>query len=201
MLRLFRPRTLIACSVLVAAGALGCADQSTPKPVDVAIDRTAELAKFRDEAGAATEPAALVGGASSRDALIREFVAALASSDTVAFRRLMVSGGEFAWFYYPGHPLVAPPYNMPPALLWMQIVQRSNKGLFRALERFSGDGLTLERWSCADAPKFRYGASTVWERCTLHLRGGRAPAEPLQLFGEIIERDGRVKFVDYTNPF
>ncbi len=190
-----------ALAVLFAVAATGCADKSPPKVVDVPIDRSAELAKFREESGASTEPAALVGGAESRDALVRDFVAALATSDSAAFRRLMISGGEFAWFYYPGHPLVAPPYNMPPALLWMQIVQRSNKGLFRALERFSGAGLELVRWSCADAPKFRYGPSTVWERCTVQLRGGRAPADSLQLFGEILERNGRVKFVDYTNPF
>ncbi|HXO86405.1 MAG TPA: hypothetical protein VN803_12870, partial [Gemmatimonadales bacterium] len=90
------------CFVAAACGNDGTAGRAQAATrVDSAVSREAELARFRD---GLTEPAALAGGAASRDALVRAFVRALQARDTIALAGLLLTRAEFAYLYYPTNP-------------------------------------------------------------------------------------------------
>ncbi|MEJ7809040.1 MAG: hypothetical protein WKG32_01355 [Gemmatimonadaceae bacterium] len=154
------------------------------------------LDRFR--ATAPDTPAVLAGGAASRSALVRRYVSALERSDTAALRALHLTRGEFAYLVYPSSPFARPPYSHDPALLWFEITQNSGKGLTRAMRRFGGRPLGFESYSCATAPE-RAGRNRVWSNCVVRFARAPGGAGRLALFGPILERDGRFKFVSYAN--
>jgi hypothetical protein len=139
----------------------------------------------------------LSGGALSRDALVREFVRGIEARDIAALRRLALDRDEFAFLYYPTAPQGQPPYDLEPGLLWFTLESGSHKGLARALESRGGQSLGFERYHCDSIPS-RQGANTVWGPCMVRSRRKGVVAEE-RLFGLIIERAGRFKFVDYGN--
>jgi hypothetical protein len=156
------------------------------------------LRRFREGLGPA--PEALAGGAGSREALVRRFVRAVETRDSAAFRAMMLTRAEFAYLYFPESPLARAPYEAPPALLWFQMTEGSNKGAGRLLARLGGRPLGYAGYRCPDAPA-RQGANRVWERCTV--RVVRAPGDTVdrRLFGSIVERAGQFKFASYANEF
>jgi hypothetical protein len=156
------------------------------------------LRRFRADLGPA--PAALAGGAASREALVRAFVRAVETRDTAAFRRLTLSRAEFAYLYFPDSPLARPPYEMPPALLWFQLTEGSHKGVGRLLARLGGAPLGYAGHRCA-APPERQGANRLWERCTVRLVGAPGDTAVRRLFGPIVARGGRFKFLGYANDY
>jgi hypothetical protein len=156
------------------------------------------LRRFRE---GLSEPGALTGGAGAREELARRFLAAVARRDTAALLGLLVSRAEFAWLVFPDHLYARPPYELDPEIFWLQIRAQSAKGLGRVLERLGGDRLELEGLSCrADTVQVRGDALRIWSPCGLSYRqGGRALSG--RLFGSIVERDGRAKFLSYANDF
>jgi len=76
----------------------------------------------------------------------------------------------------------------------------STRGLGRLLRRYEGRPLDVVSQACEATPK-REGPNTLWERC--RVRHVRAPGDTVteRLFGSILERDGRFKFVGYANDF
>jgi len=160
-------------------------------PMDVALER------FRS---GLPEPERLESGAGGMAALARRVVDALASSDTLAFERLAVNRAEFAWLYYPTTAVAQPPYELPPALAWFQMQERSRRGVFRALAAYGGVELRYAGHQCDPAPRIE-GANRIWTGCRIALaRPGEAPA-PVRVFGAVIERDGRFAVLSYDNDF
>lgn len=138
----------------------------------------------------------LTGGAGSRDALARRFVAAAARRDTAALRGLLVTRAEFAWLYFPHARLARPPYGVDPGFLWMQVGSNTARDLPKALERLS-PGTTLRALTCGDGGLVE-GPNRLHEGCLAVVsRGGRR--DTLSAFGSILERDGRFKFLSYAN--
>ncbi|MDP1859792.1 MAG: hypothetical protein Q8K82_14055, partial [Gemmatimonadaceae bacterium] len=80
-------------------------------------------------------PTTFANGASSRDALVRTWVRALESNDSLALIRTAMNRPEFAFLVYRTSPHAAPPYNQAPALMWMQLSNASLKGFRRSLQR------------------------------------------------------------------
>ena len=183
------PRDAAPADSAVAAVAAGVVDSIIP--IDEALRR------FRADLGAA--PTTL-DGERSRDALVRRFVRAVETRDTSALRAMALSRAEFAYLYYPESPLSRRPYEEPPALLWFRIQEGSSAGAVRVLRRHGGAPLGFVSYGCEGAPK-REGASAFWERC--RVRRVRAPGDTVdeRLFGSIVARDGRYKFVSYANDF
>ena len=67
----------------------------------------------------------------------------------------------------------------------------------RALESRSGRPLDYVGYRCDSIPSHE-GSNVVWGPCSVRYRsGGRTREE--RLFGLIIEREGRFKFVSYAN--
>ena len=73
--------------------------------------------------------------------------------------------------------------------MWFLMQEGSRKGLLRALEQRGGRSLGYVGYTCDDAPSHQ-GENTVWASCLVHQE---------RLFGPILERGGRFKFVSLAN--
>ncbi|MDP3909894.1 MAG: hypothetical protein Q8Q14_05850 [Gemmatimonadales bacterium] len=162
--------------------------------IDSILPRDVAVARFRT---GVPEVTALAGGAPTREALVRQFVEALERRDTAGLRELLLTRAEFAWLYYPTNPQGLPPYDLSPGLLWEMSSLNSAKGLRRALQEFGGTSLGYQGHVC-DPQTSRQGANTVTGPCTVRLLHGTSDRE-VRLFGLIVERGGRHKFVSYAN--
>lgn len=195
---------LLPIVVLLLAAAGGCepaaraeaAAEPQPVHVDSIFPIEEEIRRFRAAIG--PEPAALAGGAESREALVEAFVRALEADDLAALEALKLTVEEFAYLYYPHTRFTARPYELAPGLVWMQLENYGSKGLSRARARFAGRPLGYRGHACPDEPETE-GPNRLWSGCVV--RGADAAGEPvdLSLFGAILERDGRFKFVGYGN--
>lgn len=196
-----RPLVLLAAAFLPALAACarerpGGADVSgAPTHVDSVVPRAVALERFR--AGLDSVDT-LSGGAPSLDALVRRFARALEARDTAALAVMVLTRREFAWLYYPTNPQGRPPYDLSPELMWFMLVENSRKGLAHALEERGGRRLGFAGYSCDPSPS-REGANTVWGPCPV--RRVQAPGDTTteRLFGLVLERGGRFKFVSYAN--
>jgi hypothetical protein len=144
-----------------------------------------------------TPPAALEGGAESVEALARRFVEAVAARDTAALRRMHVDRAEFAYFFYRDAPVSRPPYELPPGLLWFQVEGGSSAALTRLSQSLGGRNVAFEGVRCEGEPQPQ-GDNRIHADCAVTYRvdGERRTG---RLFGNVLERAGRFKFLSYAN--
>ena len=183
--------------------AVALSDTARPwrKPGDV-IDSILPMPEYlrRFRVGL-TEPSRLEGGASNREELTERFLEALAARDTATLIHLAVTRAEFAWLVFPDHLYALPPYELDPAIFWMQMQAESVKGLGRALARYGGRPLILVSLACQrDTLQLKSGPARVWSDCLVRYRDG-AEKDSRRFFGSIIERDGRAKLLGFANDF
>jgi len=143
-------------------------------------------------------PKAFVGGASSREALVRRFFTALSSADTAALRTMLLSRAEFAYLVYPESPYTHEPYRQPPGLVWMQLRSASARGGHRLLER--ARRYRYLSHACDDTPT-REGRNTLWRHCRAKVLRAPGDTTRMGLFGVIVEREGRFKFASYDTDY
>jgi hypothetical protein len=192
------PLALAACG-----GASGSSTEGTGEApsaaaavVDSALTPEEHLRRFR--AGLA-EVAALDSVASSREDLVRRWVEAVEAADTAAVVALHLTRAEFAYLYFPESPYAAGPTATPPDFLWMQFRMNSEKGIGRTFARLAGKPLGYRALVCPEPPK-PHGRSVLHERCTVRRETEGGTVEQ-RLFGTILERQGRFRFVSYANEF
>lgn len=166
--------------------------------VDSILPIEEELRRFQEILG--PPPKSLAGGAHSRDDLVDRFARAVTLADTAALLDLLMTRDEFGWIYYPSSRFTTPPYELAPALIWFQIESNSSKGLGRLLTRLGGLPLDVASYECAPDPDVK-GRNRIWRHCTVRVVPPAAEPFELKLFGSILERDGRFKFVSYGNGF
>ncbi|MEO6526704.1 MAG: hypothetical protein ABIP93_08790 [Gemmatimonadaceae bacterium] len=154
-----------------------------------------ELRRFRTGLGPAQK--SLSGGARSRDALVRRFLDAVSASDTAALRAMVLSRAEFAYLVYPSSPYTHPPYRQPPELVWMQLQSSNASGLRRVLERARGWSYLSHR--CASSA--REGRNFLWRQCRTRVLRAPGDTADVQLFGVVVERDGRFKLASLESDF
>jgi hypothetical protein len=153
-----------------------------------------EIRRFRT---GVPQVAEFTGGRASREALVSDFVAALAAEDTVTIRELAISRAEFGWLHYPSTRFTTPPYELSPALVWYQIQNYGSRGITRALNRYGGTDLRYLGHTCGESPDHE-GENLVWGECVVVLeRDGER--QEVKIFGPVIERDGSFKFLSYSN--
>jgi hypothetical protein len=156
-----------------------------------------ELRRFRAAVGG-TPVTAFSGGSPSREALVRRFVAAVASADTNDLRAMVIKAREFADLYYPTSLFAKRPYYQSPSLAWRLIQDPSLDGLSKLLARRGGQPMTYVSHKCD--PKIAHeGKNTRYAGCLVTVREGSAPPVTRLYFGSIIERDGQFKFLSYNN--
>ncbi len=151
------------------------------------------LARFRDGLGRVDT---LRHAAASTKALVDRWAQAVATSDTATLNALLLDRAEFAWLYYPDSRMSLPPYEAPPGLLWGQLLASSNEGAALVMRRFGGRPFRVAALRCP-APSVTEGRNRLHERCEVQVGAERGFA---RLFGTILERDGRFKFLGYANP-
>jgi hypothetical protein len=162
--------------------------------VDSALPVDTLLSRFRE---GLERPAAFTGGAASMDALVDGFVGALERRDSTAFRDLAITRPEFAWLYYPHLPEAAPPYELPPDLMWFMIETGSGRGLSTLLEERGGTPQRFVGYRCAG--ERRHGPVTVLAPCVMRRVQAEGDTVAESLFGPVVSLDGRFKFVSYAN--
>lgn len=157
------------------------------------------LARFR---GGLDSVGTFAGGATDPEALATAFLAAVAAGDSGALGAMHVTPAEFAWLVYPDHIYARPPYELDPAIQWLQIQAASAKGIARVLERYGSRPLAFRALECpADTLQFVAGAVVKgWGPCRVTYASGDSVLTR-RLFGTIVARDGRAKFLGYANEF
>jgi len=152
-----------------------------------------DLRRFRAQLGRPA-PRELEGAEPARDQLVRAFVRALERRDTARLAAMAMNAAEFAYFYYPYTIYTHPPYTQAPGLVWLLTEQNGRKGLVRLLRRFQESRMDYRGYRC--------GRVEPQDLNLLHLDCGLLIGNdtvPARLFGTIIERNGRFKFVSYSN--
>ncbi len=193
---------------LLLAATTACADKPAPSPANEQATHVAEvvaaggvvdsilpideqLRRFRD----ALPPIdTLLHASPSREALVTRWAAAIATNDSSDLNAMIMDRAEFAWLYYPDSPMSKPPYEAPPQLLWGQLLASSNKGATQLVNRFGGRRVTVSRFRCPTPPDTQ-GANVLHSKCEARLTAPGTQTVDGILFGTIIERDGRFKFV------
>lgn len=164
--------------------------------VDSILPIEEHLRRFR--ATLSRQPDTLQHASSSIDALVERWRAAVSSSDTAAFDAMVIDAAEFAWLYYPDSKMSKPPYEAPPGLLWGQVLAGSNDGVRASLKAYGGKPLQVTKTTCADSVVVE-GMNRLHEQCLVTLRSGDGPSVQIRVFGSILEREGRFKFVGLAN--
>jgi hypothetical protein len=168
------------------------APRTVSEPATVSVPTIeSELARFRS---GMTEPTSLAGPP-SRDSLVRLFERALVARDSAALDRLQITREEFAYLYYPDSKMAQPPYELGPDVMWMQIQSQRYRGLRRLIAKFADRSFRIRGLECDPAQRQN---AVVIHQCGVRTSGAVA-AKPERLFGSIIERHGRFKFVGYAN--
>jgi hypothetical protein len=167
--------------------------------VDSILPVEEELRRFRKQLPG-DSATALAGGSESREELVRRFVRALAANDTADLRAMAVHGREFADLYYPESPYARPPYRQSPALAWSLIQNPSTSGLTKLIRRLGGKPMTYIGHKC-DPKVLHEGRNTRYAGCLVTVIEGKGQPVTRRYFGSIIERDGKYKFMSYTNQY
>jgi hypothetical protein len=190
-----RPAPVSTARADTAAPAGPANASAPPSHVDSAVPRAIALARFQRGNGKVT---ALAGGAPSRDELVRRFARAVEAGDTAALRRLLLSRAEFAWLYYPTSAQGLPPYDLSPELMWFMTVEQSNRGMGALLTERARQPVGLAGYRCLGDSTVE-GANRLWGPCVV--RRVQAPGDTVEerLFGPIVGRGGRYKFLSYSN--
>ena len=164
--------------------------------VDSILPVEEEIRRF--QASLDRRPTAFANGATSRSELVRRFVHAVEANDTTAIARLVIDRAEFGYLVYPTSPNAAPPYRQSPGLVWLTRSAGTEKGANRLLTRYGGRRLGYAGYSCSGAAD-RQGENTIWAQCAVRVANTGGDTSTLRLFGPIVERGGRFKFLSLTN--
>ncbi len=130
--------------------------------------------------------------------MVRKWLMALESNDSIALIRTAINRPEFAYLVYPFSPSATAPLYQSPSIVWGQVSNASVQGVRRILNKHGGRSLSFLGYKCAEAPK-KEGENRIWTDCTV--RYLRAPGDSAdeRFFGAIIERHGRFKFFSLAN--
>lgn len=164
--------------------------------VDSILPMSEYLDRFRE---GTTEATTLSGKFRSKDSLAAQVLSAIAAHDSVGLAALVVTRAEFGWLIFPAHRYSRPPYELDPAIFWMQVQSASAPGIAQVLARYGGTRLTFRSLRCdADTVQAIGRDVAMWSRCVtdFEVDGQRASA---RLFGTIVERDGVMKLLGYAN--
>lgn len=204
-------RIALAAGVGLAAGACGGGQPRTamaapsveggfPSHSEGVTDRVLPmdvlLSRFRE---GLPVPTSLEGGARSLPELIERFASAVEGRDTTMLQSLAVSRAEYAWLYFPTSVYATRPYELPPEIAWMLSSAASEKGLARVLRRVGGRPLRFSGYSCA--AEDREGDNRFWRACTIEIEHPAGGHSPQRLFGTVVARGGKYKFLSYANDF
>ena len=183
--------------VLVGGRSLRLVAQNPTRParvVDSIFPVDEEIRRFK--ATVRERPAALRGGARTRDELVHRFVRAVERRDRRILATLVLDRAEFAYLYFPTTRYTRPPYRQKPGLVWFQMTAMTDRGINRLLKRDGGKPLGVTGYRCAE-PTLE-GNNVIFTDCLVEVMRGGVTAQR-KFFGSILERDGMFKFLTYSS--
>lgn len=192
-------RTRGAVAVFHAAAALAlaaCAEPPAPaqepaRPPGYVVDSIHPPEEMLRRFRVGLERVTALNGPASRAELFQRFDSAMARRDSSALDALVINRAEFGWLVYPESKLSRPPYRQPPEIAWLHLRLPTESGLRRLLAR--GHGMTLMGHRCPDTSSVE-GAMRVTTGCTARVRY-QGSERDMQLYGRLVELDGRWKFI------
>ncbi len=168
---------------------------ATQKPthVDSIFPAPEEARRFRLEVGDSTDT--LRHAANSRTQLIERFRMAVEKNDDAGLRKLAVDAAEFGSLVYLDSRYARPPYFLKPQTAWFQMSANSDHDASVLLRNYGGRPFRIASVTCADTV-ISEGRNRLWDGCRVRFTGDTTSA---QLFGVILERQGRFKFLSLAN--
>jgi hypothetical protein len=205
--KLDRTISIAAAAALVAAGcdraaeAGGRPSRSVGSAAGVKIDSILPpgeaLRRFQSDLAVVTE---LHDAARGRDELVSEFLKALERADTAALEKLALSKAEYAFLYFPSSVYSRKAYELAPDIAWLLNEQNSRKGATRILQRLSGRDLRFASYTCAIPVSEQ--ENMFWRDCQVtYVDPATSGRVTRKLFGTIMQRGDRFKFLSYANDF
>ena len=191
--------TIVAAGCDRAAEAGGRPAQATPAPgkIDSILPPGEALRRFQSELTVVT---ALEDGAPGRDQLVSQFIKALERADTTALEKLVLSKAEYGFLYFPSSVYSRKPYELPPDVAWLLNEQNNRKGFVRIVRRLGGRDLKLDGYTCGSPVSEQ--ENVFWRDCQVkYVHPGSNGPVARKLFGTIMERGDRYKFLSYANDF
>lgn len=195
-------------SLLIGLGLVtACGEAATPPAapsgaaevvgiVDSIRPMSRQIALFRD---GLPRPDALAGDIGSADTLAARLLTALARTDTAALARLLVSRAEFGWLIFPAHRYAVAPYELDPAIFWLQLQAGSDASAQRLLARLGGHTLRFERLTCqVDTVQSIDPRLRIWRDCAVAYRDNGLAAQGV-LFGSIVAWDDHFKLLSLAH--
>jgi hypothetical protein len=186
----------LAACVGQAGDAGDTAEAESGRVVDSIFPMEEQIRRF--QATVADTPSTFRGGAPSRDDLVDAFLDAVRARDTEALAKLVVDRGEYAFLYYPYSHFAAPPYELPPDILWFQTQNSQSRALFRLFGQMDERALDARGYRCEE-DALELGPTVGWDDCFILVSGRDGDVVDLRLFGTILMHDGRYKFLSLSN--
>ncbi len=195
------------CLALLILSVVACRDGQPPNPpvaltpqpgikVDSILPTEIALERFLSSE---TRVDSLTHGARSRDDLIARFFDAISSRDSSALGALLVTRAEYGFLYYPTSIYSRKPYELAPDVAWMLNSGNNAKGAGRLLARLGGKRAVHIGTTCGKESD--EGSNRFVTDCITRYRTEAGREESRQLFGAIMERSGRLKFLSFAGDF
>ena len=204
--KLGSPILIGAVAALVAAGcdrpAVAGGRSPADKPavgmkIDSILPPGEALRRFQAEL---TPVSALEDAPRGRDALVMKFIKALERADTAALENLVLSKAEYGFLYFPTSVYSRKPYELHPDIAWLLNDQNGQKGSIRLLRRLGGHALQFGGYTCGTPVSEQ--DNVFWRDCEVkYVDPASTRQVTRKLFGTIMERGDRYKFLSYANDF
>lgn len=203
--KLSRTISIAAVAAFAAAGCDRAAEAGRPTQaspmagmkIDTILPPGEALRRFQAELTPVTE---LEEAPRGRDALVSRFIEALERADTAVLEKLVLSKAEYGFLYFPASVYSRKPYELPPDIAWLLNEQNGQKGATRLLRRLGGHALHFGGYTCGSSVSEQ--ENIFWRDCQVkYLDPGSSRPVARKLFGTIMERGGRFKFLSYANDF
>ena len=165
--------------------------------VDSVLPTSEALRRFQAELSPVSR---LEYSARNRNELIGRFIDAIEKSDTATLEWLLISKAEYAFLYFPSSVYSRKPYELPPDIAWLLSEENSRKGLTRLIRRLGGQSLGFGGYDCGAAAT--EGENEFWRSCHVtYVDATSGHSVTRRLFGAIMKRGDRYKFLSYANDF
>lgn len=142
-------------------------------------------------------PPSLSHAADSPEALARSVLAHLAAQDRAGLERLMLTRDEFEALVWPHLPVSRPETNMPMSFVWNRLRQQSDGRLAQVVAAHGGAPYTFVAIAFT-GERSSYGGVSVVRDSVITVRTAAGSVERLELFGSMIEQDGRYKVFSFV---
>ena len=170
--------------------------QSPPAVVvDSLLPMPALIERFQAASG--NRVGSLAGGAGKAETLVRRYLDALESADTVSLRAMAVSRAEYAYLVFPQGMLSRPPYELNPEIAWLMLNLESEKGVARALRWMRGVATSYRGFECGEIAN--EGSVQSWKDCHVSLQLEDGMTVEIRLFSELLRAGDQYKFLSYAN--